>query len=487
MDVDGLLPDNPHDQALLARVRPPGYLAPQPLTRYDLVVIGGGAAGLVSAMGAAGLGARVALVERHRLGGDCLNSGCVPSKALLRAAKAAHEARSAARFGVHAEPRVDFPALMNRLRAERAALARHDSAERLRAAGVHLFFGEATFVGPDAVSVGELTLRFRRAVIATGSSPLRSPGLDALHTSDTIWGIEELPSRLLVVGGGPVGVEMAQAFARLGSAVTLLEAGPRLLPKDDPEAARRLTERLRREGVRVLTGARLGEVAAGLARIEGPEGPLELPMDAGLVAIGRRPSLDGLGLEQAGVALREGRLALDERLRTTNRRVYAVGDVSGLAPFTHGADAMARAMLRNAFFPGGAPFLASRIPWTTWTDPELAQLGPLSPAGARVITVELAEVDRPALDGDSEGFVRLHIDDRDRLISATILGPHAGDLISILSHQLSQNLPIRSLSEAVFPYPSYADALRRAADAANRQRLSPGVARLLRWFMRSWP
>lgn len=482
---DGLIPDNAFDQALLARVRPPEWPAQTPLDRYDLVVIGGGAAGLVSAFGAAGLGARVAVIERHRLGGDCLLTGCVPSKALLRAARAAHEARSAHRLGVFAEPRVDFPALMDRLRAERAALARHDSAERLAKAGVHVFFGAAHFTGFDTILVNGASLRFRRAVIATGAAPARPPALAGLHTSDTIWSITELPKALLVVGAGPVGVELAQAFARLGSAVTLVEAAARILPREHADAAAQLAARLESEGVTLRTGARVRALGPGIAHTDGAA----VPFDVGVAATGRSPRLDGLHLEAAGVALRDGGLALTPQLRTTNRRVYAAGDVTGLSPFTHAADAMARCVLRNAFFPGGERFVAEAIPRTIWTEPALSQLGPITPAqpGLRVLHIPLAEVDRAALDGETDGFVQIHIDSRDRIISATIFGDNSGSLVAFLSHVLSQKLPLSALSKSVFPYPSMALALRSAADASTRQRVSPVIAKILRLFVRSWP
>ncbi|MCB9759998.1 MAG: FAD-dependent oxidoreductase [Alphaproteobacteria bacterium] len=484
-------PSTPVDP-FLAHVRPPGWVNPTPSGRYNLVAIGAGAAGLVAAMGAAGLGGRVALIERVALGGDCLHTGCVPSKALLRAAKAAHEARNAARFGVHVDGvRVDFAEVMAGVRAARLALAPHDSARRFAEAGVDVYFGAARFVGPDAVEVGGQTLRFARALIATGSRPLRPdlPGLDdaAPFTSETIFDLEALPCRLIVLGAGPVGTELAQAFARLGSSVTLVERAPRVLPRDDPDASAILAARLAEEGVTLALQAEAlrfeaqGDQKTVVLRQEGEE--RRVSGDAVLLALGREPVVEGLALEAAGVQVEGGRLVLDAQLRTTNPRIYAAGDAAGRWNFTHAADATARLVLRNALFFGRARADDLVIPWTTWTDPEVAHVGAPPDAPGRVFTAPLG--DRSTLDGQGEGFVRLRVGPGGRLLGATIVAPQAGDLVAPISLALAQGLGVGALADVVLPYPSHADALRAAAGQWQRARLTPRVAwlfeRLLAW------
>jgi pyruvate/2-oxoglutarate dehydrogenase complex dihydrolipoamide dehydrogenase (E3) component len=485
-------PQDEHDTQLLSHVRPEGWRNPRPAAIYDLVAIGGGTAGLVAAVGAAALGARVALVERDRLGGDCLNTGCVPSKALLRAARAVHEARSSRDAGVSLRVDVDFPAVMKSVRARRAELAHHDSAARLRLAGVDVFFGDASFRDGQTLTVDGDALRFRRAVIATGGRSF-VPAIQGLAdvrflTSETVFSLAVQPNRLLVIGGGPVGCELAQAFALLGSTVTLVERAPRLLPNEDAEASEILQRRLAEDGVRITTATTLREIAprpapgGATARFDGGE----IDVDAVLVASGRIPNLEGLNLQSAGVDQGSQGVDVDDWLRTSNRRIYAAGDVCSRLNFTHAADAMARIAVQNALFPLRRRVSALVIPRTTYTFPEVAHVG-LSPveairAGAEPLTIPLAEVDRAVIDGDSEGFLRVS-HHRGRIVAATIVAPRAGELIGYIATLMRRRAPLDELSSEIFPYPTLAEALRKAGDAYRRGRLTPWVRGLLgRYF-----
>lgn len=486
-----LEPWDEHNQRLIGQVHPADWTNPTPADAYNLVVVGGGTAGLVSAMGAAGLGAKVALVERHLLGGDCLNLGCVPSKALIRAARAAADARDAGRFGVRTGPvTVDFPAVMERMRRLRADIAVADSAARFRDAGVDVFLGEARFLGPDRIAVGDVELPFHRAVLATGGHAWAPPipGLReaGFLTNETVFSLTELPAKLGVIGGGPIGCELAQCFARFGSEVTLVEREDRILPKDDPDAVALVAASLERDGVRILTGVGLDRVEDGSLVI----GEERVPVDRILVALGRRPNLDGLGLAEAGVTVTEGRLVVDDHLCTTNPAVYACGDVAQKHQFTHAADFGARIVIRNALFPGSQRESDLLVPWATYTDPEVAHVG-LTPARAaelgvelRTFTQELADVDRAILDGETEGFARVHVAaDKDRILGATVVARHAGDLISELTLAMQHGVGLGGVASVIHPYPTQADALRKLGDAMNRTRLTPFVAGAMkRWL-----
>jgi pyruvate/2-oxoglutarate dehydrogenase complex dihydrolipoamide dehydrogenase (E3) component len=478
-----------NDERLLKQVCPPAWRNPDPAPIYDLVVLGGGTAGLVSAAAAAGLGARVAIIERHRLGGDCLNTGCVPSKALLRAARAVHDARSAAAAGVSMTPRVDFGAVMESVRSRRVDLAHHDSAERLAALGVHVFFGDASFASPSTVAVNGRTLKFRRAVIATGGRPA-IPSIAGLRdlpflTSESVFELREQPRSLLVLGGGPIGCELAQAFGLLGTRVTVLETKSRLLPQEDPDAAAIVTSRLAEDGVRVLTGSSVRRFTQTSTSIAADVDGRGVDADAVLVATGRSPHTETLNLEAAGIAASDRGVSVDDRLRTSNRRVFAAGDVCSPYQFTHAADAMARIVIQNALFFGRRRASALVIPWTTYTFPEVAHVGTppeqLPRTGIDQITIPLAEVDRAVIDAATSGFLKVH-HVRGRIVAATLVAPHAGELIGQVASLMRRGGSLADFSSEIYPYPTVADVLRKAGDAYRRTRLTPRVMAALRRY-----
>lgn len=496
----GPAPGNEHDRLRLERVRPAEWRNPEPASRYNLVVLGAGTAGLVAAAGAAGLGARVALVERGLMGGDCLNTGCVPSKALLASARAAADARAAGRLGVPLPDglRPDFTAAMNRMRKVRAELAAHDSAARFRDLGVDVFLGEGRFAARDAVEVGGARLRFARAVIATGarSAVPPVPGLAeaGFLTNETVFDLTALPARLAVLGGGPLGCELAQAFARFGSRVDLVELEDRVLPGEDPDAAEIVRDALAADGVEHALGTRLIRVErtpAGLRlALDGPAGRRSVEVDTILVAVGRTPNVAGLDLDAAGVALDgNGALCTDDRLRTTNRRVYAAGDVVGGRQFTHLADAHARIVIRNALFPGNSKASALTIPSCTYTDPEVARVGhglaSAADAGLRprAFVQPFGAVDRARLEGEDAGFARVLVEEgSDQIVGATIVGRHAGESISLVTLAMEAEIGLADLASVVHPYPTRAMALGAIADQYQRTRLSHRA----RWFLARW-
>lgn len=481
-------PLDDHDRRLLSQVCPDNWRNPTPSPLYDLVIIGGGTAGLVCAVGAAGLGARVAIVERARLGGDCLNTGCVPSKTLLRAARAVRDARSAAAVGISVSTQVDFAAVMASVRERRADLADRDSAARLTSLGVDVFLGEASFADRRTVTVAGVALRFRRAVIASGGRPLVPPIGGLTHarclTTETVFSLVEQPRSMLVMGGGPVGCELAQAFALLGTSVTLIETAPRVLPREDAEAAEIVQRQLCADGVRVVTSGAVVEidrdVRAGrvIARLDGED----LSAEALLLATGRAPNIEQLNLQAAGVEHGAHGIDVDEWLRTSNHRVYAAGDVCSRFHFTHAADALARVVVQNALFPWRRRASSLVIPWSIYTFPEVAHVG-LSPKqaieiGAQPITISLADVDRAVIDGESDGFVRIH-HRRGQIVAATIVSSRAGELIGYVASMMRRRAPLAELSHEIFPYPTLAEALRKAGDAYRRTQLTPRAKRWL--------
>lgn len=493
--------DDVHERRLVENVRPPGWTRPRPKGRYDLVVVGAGTAGLVSAVGAAGLGARVAIVERYRMGGDCLNVGCVPSKGVLRASRAAAAVRDAAAYGVRVggEVHVDFGAAMERMRRLRADISPNDSAHRLAKLGIDVYFGDARFVALDAVEVDGVRLGFARAVVATGGRAAIPPvpGLAeaGFLTNETVFSLTELPRRLVVVGAGPIGCELAQAFRRFGSAVTVVSLEARLLPREDADAAAVLAARLGREGVVLRLGAKLLSVERhGGAKVVVFDrgGRVEsAACDEILVAIGRTPNVEGLGLERAGVEVGRRGVTVDDRLRTANRRIYAAGDVCSAFKFTHAADAMARIVIQNALFFGRKRASSLVIPWCTYTDPEVAHVG-LYEHEARergldvtTITVPLAEVDRAVLDGEAEGFARVHALRRSgRILGAALVAGHAGEMIGEMALAITAGLSLGQIAGTIHPYPTQGEVWKRIGDAWSRTRLTPRIRRILERVLR---
>jgi len=468
---------------------------------YDLAVIGGGAGGLVVASVAGQLGLQVLLVERAAaLGGDCLHSGCVPSKALIHAAARAFRARSAGDLGLTVSGRADWPRVREWVQAAVAALQVHDDAERFRSYGVDVRLGTpARFLDAHTLQVGEARLRARRIVVATGSRP-RLPDLPGLAeaevlSNETVFSMERLPGRLLVLGGGPIGVELAQACNRLGVRVTLVTRSGRLLPRDDADLAAQLAGHLAAEGVRLLTAPRwLALERAGAERVlvyEDENGEVRrLAADAVLVATGRAPNVEGLGLEAAGVAYGPEGIRVDARQRTRRRHIYAVGDVCGPFPFTHMAEHQAGVVIANALFRIPKRVDYRVVPWVTYSDPELAQVGPTLAAArreddrAQALDFPVAAIDRAVTEGETTGRVRLVVRGK-RVLGASILAPRAGELIHEIALGIRKGVTVGDLAATIHAYPTYAQGLRRAANQYYAPRLfASRVRRLVRLLAR---
>lgn len=494
----------PHDefnQKLEANVHPPDWVNPEPTGRYNLVVIGAGTAGLVSAIGAAGLGAKVALVERELMGGDCLNVGCVPSKGLLSAARVARNARSAANFGINIESgvSVDFAQVMQRMRRLRAKISPNDSAARFRDQGIDVFFGQGTFSGSNSLKVGDQTLQFKRAVIATGAraSAPAIPGLENVDflTNESVFSLTELPKRFGIVGGGPIGCEMAQAFAAFGSEVLLVHGNEGILPRDDRDAAAIVKKSMMDSKIQLLGNGRNLSVAA-------EEGQIRLSVDTPmeqydhlvgrlLIAVGRAPNVEGLGLDAVGVEYDQTQgVVVNDRLQTTNPNIFAAGDICSKFKFTHAADFMARIVIQNALFFGRAKASTLTIPWATYTMPEVAHVGLTLEAAAeqgvevQTFTQPFEDVDRAILAGDTEGFARVHVKQgSDTIVGATVVAEHAGDLIGQFSLAMTHGVGLKKIASTIHPYPTHAEAIRKLGDQYNRTRLTPLVKSLMNQWL----
>jgi len=464
----------------------------------DLAIIGAGSGGLSVAAGAARLGQKVVLFERHRMGGDCLNTGCVPSKALIAAGKAAHAVRTAGKFGVTTgEPVVDYARVHDHVRGVIAAIEPNDSVERFTGLGVRVIGQAARFTGPDRVEAEDGTVvTARRFVIATGSRAAVPPipGLDRVPylTNESLFDLTELPAHLIVVGGGPIGLEMAQAHRRLGSRVTVLERGT-ILPKDDPDLVRVARRALLAEGLDLREGAEILRVEPGPVVVlrGGAGGEERLAGTHLLVAAGRRPNVEGLGLEAAGIAYTARGVTVDAGLRTLNRRVYAIGDVAGGPQFTHVAGYHAGIVVKSALFRLPAKVDYKALPWVTYIDPELAQVG-LTEAAAReahgdVRTAEwpLHENDRAQAERRTDGLAKVVLDRKGRILGAGIAAPHAGDLIQPWALAISSGLKVKAFTDMIAPYPTLGEVSKRAAGTFFTPSLfSDRTRRLVRWLTR---
>lgn len=503
MESPLVLPDDEYNQTLLNNVHPPDWVNPEPSGRYNLVVIGAGTGGLITAAGAAGLGAKVALIEKHLMGGDCLNVGCVPSKGILRAARAWTDVREAEEFGIHVPDGtgVDFAGVMERMREIRTRISPADSAARYRELGVDVFIGEGHFSGPDTVDVAGRRLRFKKAVIATGARAMVPPiaGLEETGylTNENVFWLTELPRRMAVIGAGPIGCELSQAFARFGTEVYLVNKMGQILSREDRDAAGRVERALARDGINFITNCNLLETRQEgedkILRFESGGILREIRVDVILVGAGRAPNVQSLQLEKVGVDYDERNgVKVNDRLQTTNPRIYAAGDICFPYKFTHVADAMARIVIQNALFWGRAKASALTIPWCTYTDPEIAHVGLYAHEAEKrgiplqTITVEMSDVDRALLDGEEDGFLKIHVKrGTDKIVGATLVARHAGEMISEMTLAITAGVGLGRLSKTIHPYPTQAEVFKKAADAYNRARLTPRVRSLFgKWL--SW-
>ena len=502
-----MLPRDQYNQELVDNVHPRPWRNPTPSGRYNLVVIGAGTAGLVTAAIASALGAKVALIERHLMGGDCLNVGCVPSKGVIRAAKAWTAVREAEQFGVHiaGEVKRDFGAAMARMRKLRARISHVDSAHRYAKLGVDVYIGNGRFTGAGTIEVEGTTLQFSKAVICTGARATAPPipGLaqTSYLTNETIFSLTELPRRMGVIGAGPIGCELAQSFARFGSQVYLVEAMHGILPNEDRDAADIVEASLLRDGVRLLCcGKDL--------KITSPNGAKHLSVDSHgqqyniavdeiLVGVGRSPNVEGLGLETVGVEFDKSGVKVNPRLQTTNPRIFAAGDICSPFKFTHTADAQAQIVIQNALFPhpfglGYASTDNLIIPWSTYTQPEIAHVGfyekDAEEKGIPIdtFTYHLNEVDRAILDGEDEGFARVHVKKgTDTIVGATIVASHAGDMISELTLAMKGKLGLNTIAGTIHPYPTQAEVVKKTANAWRKTTLTEGKKQFLKKLF-SW-
>jgi pyruvate/2-oxoglutarate dehydrogenase complex dihydrolipoamide dehydrogenase (E3) component len=481
-------------------IHPADHQNPVPADIYNLVVIGGGTAGLVAAHGAAALGAKVALIELAMLGGDCLNVGCVPSKSIIRTSRLYADMREASQYGAQASETlaVDFPAAMQRMRNIRTRISNNDSVRRLKEAGVDVFFGQASFAGHNSVTVDGTQLRFKKALIATGARP-DTPTITGLAeagylTNETIFDLAVLPRRLLVIGGGPLGCELAQAFCRFGSQTTIVQDWPLFLPKEERDAAQLLSDSFARDGIDV----RLNTVALNV-RTEGHDKLVDLvsddykstvAVDAILTGTGRNPNVTGLDLQAAGVEFDPIKgVRTNDYLQTTNSHIYAAGDVCLEHKFTHTADAAARIVIQNALFLGRQRISELKIPWCTYTDPEIAHVGMYvrqaqeQGISMKTFTIPMHDVDRAITDSEERGFVKIHVKEgTDHILGATIVARHAGEMINEITLAMAANIGLRKLSRVIHAYPTQAEAIKKAADAYNRTRLTPRI----RWLLQRW-
>ncbi len=492
-----ILPMDQYNQVLLENAHPCDWVNPEPAKAYNLVVIGAGPGGLVTAAGAAGMGAKVALVEQHLMGGDCTNVGCVPSKCMIRSARAADEVRKAGEFGIQVPEGVDvdFGFVMERMRRIRAQISKNESVERFTKMGVDVFLGQGRFIDDRTIGVGDKKLKFHNAVIATGARAVHPAGVEGAGqtgflTNETVFNLTQLPPRMVVFGAGPIGCELGQTFARFGSQVTILQSRGQFLPREDPDAAAIIQRAFEKEGIQILLNARTykmekknGEKVV-YYRQNGNQSSVSC--DEVLIAAGRQPNVDNINLESMAVEYdtRKG-VKVDETFQTTNSRIYAIGDVCSPYKFTHTADASARILIQNALFLGHKKLTTTAIPWCTYTDPEVAHVGMYEQdAVEKGIEVEtfvqpLDDVDRAIADGETQGMVKIHVEKgHDRILGATIVAKHAGEMINELTLAITHKIGLGKMSSVIHPYPTQAEAIHKVADAYNRTRLTPRVKSL---------
>ena len=470
-----LFPVDIHNQKTIQQGHPPSW-ANRAGGAYDLVVLGGGPAGLVAAMTAGAGGHSVAMTEQRLTGGTCVNFGCTPSKALIRCARAIHDAGRGEEFGFRLDgpPRAEFGAVMERVRRMRSMSSAGDAVEVVEQTGAQVYLGHTRFTAPNIVDVDGRELRFRKAVIATGSDPFVPP-IDGLKTgeyltNESVFSLTELPARLVVIGGGPVGCELAQAFRRLGSEVDLISHTETLMPRDEPEASELIRSRFEQEGLRLHLGYKAVRADGGRLTVQGPAGTRELPYDALLLGAGRKPNVEQLGLEAAGVRFRSDGAEVDEYLHTSNPDIYAAGDVAFPQKFTHAAMATARLCVANALDGANRRARELVIPHCTYTDPEVAQVGlTLRQARDEGIAIDeyrlaLTKVERAFIDGEEEGFAAIYTRrGSGEIVGATLVAAHAGEIISELTLAMTHKVPLEVLAETVHCYPTQAEVFQRVA------------------------
>jgi pyruvate/2-oxoglutarate dehydrogenase complex dihydrolipoamide dehydrogenase (E3) component len=472
-----------------AHARPADWRNPEPAEAYDLLVIGAGPAGLAATEAAVERGAKVALIERNLLGGASLWTGSVPSKSIIRTARLYADMRVAEKFGAAVPDGIqeNFGATMERMRRLRTRISEYHSAERLQISGVDLYFGAARFAGRNAVILGDATVRFNKALISTGARPLRTriPGLEeaGYFTSDDVFDLTECPPRLLVIGGGPLGCELAQAFCRLGAHVVIAQNEPKFLPKEERDAAQILSESMARDGVEIhlnttVVAVRTAATGEKLVDMISGDGKNTISVDHILAGVGRTPNVEGLELERAGVAY-DGvsGIRVDDFLRTANRRIYAAGDVCLANKFTHAAEASARLAVTNALDRRRKRLSALTIPWCTYTDPEIAHVGLYMTQArersipAKTFTVLMRDIDRAMIDGQEKGFVKIHVrEGTDEILGATIVASHAGEMINEITLAIDAGIGLSVLGQIIHAYPTQTMAIKMAAAACIKSR-----------------
>ncbi|WP_455379075.1 mercuric reductase [Petrachloros mirabilis] len=483
-------PFDEHNRILVENVHPADWVNPEPSGRYNIVVLGAGTAGLITAVIAASLGAKVALIEKHLMGGDCLNVGCVPSKGIIRAARAWADLRQTVEFGLHIPPGVkyDFGAVMARMRKLRARISYNDSAHRYTNLGVDVYIGSGRFSGANTVQIegpaGNRTISFVKAAICTGARP-SAPSMPGLKeagylTNETVFSLAELPLRLGVIGAGPIGCELAQSFARFGSQVHLVEAMHGIMPNEDRDAAEIVEQQMAQDGVKLLCcgkDLKVSKEEGGKRLTVDSHGQrYDVIVDEILIGVGRTPNVEGLGLDIVGVEYDSRGVKVNDRLQTSNSRIYAAGDICSSYKFTHAADAMAQIVIQNALFPhpfglGYANVDSLIMPWCTYTEPEIAHVG-MYEKDARekgieveTYTYKLDEVDRAILDGEDKGFARVHIrKGTDKILGATIVASHAGEMIGEFSVAMKAGVGAKTIAGTIHPYPTQAEVNKKVVN-----------------------